>query len=240
MEFSDTNKKQGLIQDITFLTGVDTDAFTIEDRTRNINQWYSQVASWIFETDGRWQWDDTNHTDRPMATTGLVSGQQEYQILSASPDSGKDFLQLERVEIISSDDIKKKLYPLDQKDIRGRSLEEFLDENGTPQYFDLRGSSIFLYPASDYDKSSGLRIYFKRSPLEFSSDDTTKEPGFAKPYHRILSLGASYDWAVAKNENNVNMLRQELEQYKKGLKDFYRNRDKYEKLKINRVYKSYR
>jgi len=239
MKYSDETNLQGLIQDITFWTGADTSEYPLAERNRNINQWYLQTAAWIFEADGRWQWDDANQTNRPCATTNLVSGQKGYQVLTASPSSGKDWLQVDRVELTDENDNEYKLHPLDQNDT-GSALDEFMETNGTPKHYDFRGNSIFLYPASDYDKDAGLSIYFKRSPLQFESTDTTKQPGFASPYHRILSLGASYDFALSKGLKNTNSIRQELEILKKGLKDFYRNRDKYEKLQLKRVHKSYK
>ena len=54
MQFSDTTNNLGIIQDITFKTGVSTNQYTIADRTRNINNWYMRVTGWILEADGRW------------------------------------------------------------------------------------------------------------------------------------------------------------------------------------------
>lgn len=238
MKFNN-NTTDSLIADITFWTGSDLVEYSLDERTRNVNQWYLQTASWIFEADGRWQWDDANQTDRPCATTSLVSGQKDYQVLTANPNSTQDWLQVERVELLDENGDTYKLRPLDQKDISG-SLDEFMNTNGQPTYYDFKGNSIFLYPATNYAKENGLNIYFKRSPLQFISTDTTKQPGFASPYHRILSLGASYDFAVKMSLNNAGAIRQELEILKKGLKDFYSNRDKYEKLQLKRAYKSYK
>jgi len=45
--------------------------------------------------------------------------------------------------------------------------------------------------------SLGLMVRGKRLPSYFASDDTTKEPGFNPLYHNYLSIGASYDFALA-------------------------------------------
>lgn len=240
MEFNNTTNESGLIQDISFWTGVDLNEYTLKERTRQINQWYLTVVSWIFEADGRWQWDDANQTTRPCATANLVSGQQSYRVLRAIPSSSQDWLQVSRVEILDSNDNGIKLFPIDEKDIVGRDLNEFMNTNGIPQYYDFSGNSIFLYPATNYNKSNSLQIYFKRAPLKFNSTDTTKQPGFASIYHKILSLGASYDFALAKNLDNRDILRQEITVLKKGLKDFYSNRDKYEKTQLTRLKRNYK
>ena len=234
MTYTDINN------DISFITGTGTSEYEAADRVRNVNNWYLQVASWIFEADGRWQWDDANQTNMPSATTNLVSDQKDYLILAASPSSGQDWLQIDRVEITDDNDEQREIMPLDQTDLKGVALDEFMDTPQQPEYYDFRGNSIFLYPAPNYNKSGGLTVYFKRSPLLFATTDTTKQPGFATPYHKILSLGASYDWAVSKGDNNIDRIRQELEILKKGLKDFYSKRDKYEIPKLKRRYSSYK
>jgi len=239
MVYSDTSTNLGLIQDITFLTGVGTTQYTLADRTRNINNWYLKTTSWIITADGRWQWDDANQTDRPCATTDLVNGQQDYKVIIGSPSTTQDWLEIDRVEILDSNGDAKVLTPIDQNDI-GQALTEFLDTDGTPRYFDFRGGSIFLYSAPNYNSTGGLTIYFKRSPLLFASTDTTKRPGFATPFHKILSLGASYDWAMAKNSGNRDVIRQELEILKNELIDFYSKRAKYERPRLSRAYKNYK
>lgn len=240
MVFSDTTNSLGLIQDITFITGAGLSQYEIEDRTRNINNWYLQVASWIFEADGRWQWDDANQTDRPCATTNLVKDQKGYGILSASPSAGKDWLEIERVEITDENGEEREIRPIDQTDLEGIALDEFMDSSGKPEYFDFRGGSVYLYPASNYNKDDSLTIYFKRSPLVFSSTDTTKTPGFATPFHKLLSLGASYDWALAKGDTNVDRIRQEIEVLKQNLKNFYSKRSKYERPKLTHKYTNFK
>jgi len=113
-------------------------------------------------------------------------------------------------------------------------MDEFEETDGVPKYFDFRGASVFLYPAPNYSQASSLIAYFNRAPLAFTASDTTKKPGFASIFHRILSLGASYDWNLT-NKKDVNNLRQEIAVMEEDIKQYYSKRDKYEKKMLTRA-----
>jgi len=73
----------------------------------------------------------------------------------------------------------------------------------------------------------------KRLPSYFTADDTTKEPGFNPLYHSYLSIGASYDYALANGMNNkVNQFAPELTRYEADIADDYarRSRDSQPKM----------
>ena len=47
---------------------------------------------------------------------------------------------------------------------------------------------ITIYPSANYASTDGLKVYYDREAVEFATDDTTKTPGFASPYHEILPI----------------------------------------------------
>jgi hypothetical protein len=250
MVFSDTSTNLGLIQSITFLSGADLNSYLVADRTRNINDWYGKVVSWIFEADGRWQWDDSNQTNSPTATADLVSGQKDYLLLTASPTASQDWLRPLRVEILDENDNKIALTSLDLHDIPF-AYDDYYSTNGTPEKFDVRDNSLYLFPAPDYNKTNGLIVYFQRAPLLFAASDTTKKPGFASIFHKVLSLGASYDWLFSKGDSvKANQIKNEIEilnadgkvigGIRKDIINFYSKRNKYEKPVIRRAYSNYK
>lgn len=227
MQFSDTTNNSGLIQDITFLTGADTNAYTAAHRTRNINRWLYKAVLWIWEASGTWEYDDSNHTDLPIATANLVDGQQDYSLPTT-------LLKLFRVEVKDAAGNFYKLKPKDQSDI-SIALTEYEKTAGLPKYYDLIGQSLFLYPkpsSSSVTTASGLKIYLARDVDEFTTTDTTQEPGIAEPFHRILSLGAAYDFAVAKGMSQATAWRQEIEQLRQELESFYGDKHRDRKTKI--------
>ena len=177
---------RGLLNDIDFLCGTDATSYPTEDKIRNINQSYHEVSRLIREVEYGWQYDDINATDFPIATTSLVHGQQDYEL----PDGAQG---VEKVEVLNDIGDYHKLIQMDWHDIT-IAMSEFQERNGFPQYYDLIGDSVFLYPApssADVTTAAGLKMYFSRDITELVTTATTATPGFATPYHRILSLDAA-------------------------------------------------
>lgn len=209
MQFSDATSLQGLIQDITFWTGMSTSDYVVKDRTRNMNRWYYDVFTKILRTEGAWEFDDTDKTDLPIVTANLADGQEDYELpkslttnsytLQGGSTAGA-IIKIHRVEVKDANGNWVKLKQFDQRDVKG-SIQELMETSGTPRYYDIRGGSIFLKPApasAQVTLSAGLKLYIARELYTFIDTDTTREPGFAENFHRILSLGASKDWFDAK------------------------------------------
>lgn len=237
MQFSAITSKDGILQEIaTWCFGSssndDTTAYPLLDKTRNANRWYDRVVSLIMQADGNWEWDDINQTDLPVATTALVANQQDYGL-----DAAVQY-KLLRVEILNSDGDAKQLNAISQTDKRGTALTEYQETAGTPNEYDLVGNSIFLYPKPSYAKALGLKLHFQRGASYFASTDTTKEPGFNRMFHRILSFGPAYDYALANGlQSKINLYRDEIAQLEAGLIKFYsgRNRDAKIQLRLRKT-----
>lgn len=239
MPFSDTTNQQGIVQEINFLCNSDDNSYPINDKCRNVNRAYDKVVSRIFEADGRWEFDDQNATDLPVATTDLVANQQDYSF-------DVSFLIVERVEVMDTSGNWTALAPFNQADIvRGgipgyipsQSLTQFLSSPGIPQYYRKTANSIFLYPMSSYSQAASLKVYFQRNVSYFIPTDTTKVPGFASPFHRILSMEATLDYARAKNLDIglphgkiPNSFVSELQTLYSDLQDYYSRKSKDENI----------
>lgn len=89
----------------------------------------------------------------------------------------------------------------------------------------MRGDSVYLYPApatGSVTMTAGGRMFFSREVDAFTSADTTQEPGFAEPYHRIVSLGMSFDWLMVNGpREKATDARTEIEQLRSELREFY-------------------
>lgn len=204
LQFSDTTTKQGLIQECEYLVFGDSgygrisgDTDLLATFTRLINEALNKVATNIMQCDNRWQWDDNNNTDFPIATTNLVttlgSEQQDY----AFPVT---FLKISRVELLDNTGAWNLLKPIDQADLYDQSLTDFLKTAGRPLYYDKIANSVFLYPkplATAVTSAGGLKVWFQRPPSYFAASDTTKVPGFNSLHHRLVALIAARDYAMA-------------------------------------------
>jgi len=208
-----------------------TNVTSLSDATMVIfaNNALERVASIIMTLDGRWQWDDTNNTDLPIATTNLVSGQQDYSIASSH-------LAITGVELKDTSGNWVPLTPIDQNDIKyNPSTTDFMKGGGTPRHYDKAGVSIFLYPIPNFSQSASLKIRYQRGPSYFVAGDTTKQPGFNALYHDLIPLWISYNYALANSLSNANQILAEIQRKEEEMRCDYQMRNKDEPLKLKVV-----
>lgn len=225
MQFSDTALKQGLVEDIDYLCKTDATSYPLADKARNVNNAVDRVVGIIMSSDNRWQWDDTNNAAAPIGTINLVEGTDNYAIKDIT------YLKILRVEVLDVNGKYQLVKPIDKRDVQNQSMTEFLSTDGMPQYYDKLGNFMFLYPtpsASLVTLANGLKIYYQRDASAFVAGDTAKVPGFAKPFHKILSLDAALDYADV-NEFSANKIAR-WEKKKAELEtlmiEFYQTRDR--------------
>lgn len=231
MEFNNVTTKDGIIQDCEFwLFGgnygqISGNANLLATFTALSNRALDSVTTAILESDDRWEFDDTTYTDYPIATTDLVNGQRDY-VLSVS------HLKVIRVEWKDSNGNWVLGKPIDLLDITV-ARDEFLNTDAVPIYYDKLATSVFLYPAPNYDSTGGLRVYYQREPNYFTNVDTTKKPGFANICHRLVPLKACYDYAIANDQSKLAVLDKEITKRDLELRKFYGRRNKDEVLVLS-------
>lgn len=236
MVFSDTTDYQGLVQDIDFLLFGDGTTFnndySIEDRTRNINNAYNSVIADLFKADPNFMWDDTTNVDLPIATTTLVANQTNYQM----PDKS---LVVIRLRVHDKNGNMKTLEPVQRSELTDAELTE----TGEPRYYYKIDNAIFLAPVPDYGGAAGMELHFQRSGVYFADDDTTKTPGFASIFHNILSIKAALVYARANGmSEKVSVLKDMEQEIEHDIREHYQRRspDKPPSLKLkNRSVNSY-
>lgn len=235
MVFSDSAGKQGIVEEIDFLVNTDSVKFPIEDKTRIINRWYERTVGRILEADGRWQFDDTNYTDLPIGTTDINAGQQDYTFAT-------EHLRITRIEIKDPNGNWKWLEPVDQNDARRHSLTELGLATGVPCGYDKLSNSIFLISRPNYTSAGGLMAYFQRMAELFTVSDTTKQPGFASIFHRILALGPALEYAEANNlnGNKITAFNNEIIRIEEDIKGFYSKKSKDEQVSLKVKHVSFR
>jgi len=226
MQFSDTTNDDGIVQDIDFWAGTDSTSFPIKDKTRSANRALDKILALILQADGRWEYDDSNQTDLPIATANLVSGQRDYSI------SGATYLKITKVLVKDAAGNWDVLDPVDEHDQVARNIIE--DRiTGTPKRYIKKANSIFLGPEPSYSYTAGLKIHFQRNVVYFDTADTTEVPGFAAPFHRLISLYAAKDYCAANDFGarlaNIN---NEIKELEAGLVAFYTSRNRDERIRM--------
>jgi len=237
MQFNDVSTSQGIVQDVYFRTGTNSSTFPTADITRYSNEAMSRVAFLIITSDGRMKWDDSNHTDQPTSETALANGQKDYGLFSDTPSALQDWLEVERIEVLDEAGNAYTLDPIDKSDYT-TAESEFMKGGGVPRYFEVDGTQINLYPTPNYDKASGLIIYFNRAPSYFAAADTTKRPGFATIFHPYIPLYVSNVWNGTKKQDWS--LQSKLNQIEGDIQKFYSRRAKYDTPRLQRAVKKFK
>lgn len=210
------------------MAGADSNNFTIANFARLANRHYYRAVIDAWKCSDLWRFDDSNQSSnndddagKPVATSNLTNSTKTYALPTGA-------LRIRRVEVKDQAGNWQVVIPIAEQKIVGGE-EEFMETDGRPQYYVLEGDKLRLFPAPDNGVSvtltNGLRIFFDREVDEFTSADTTQEPGLPEPFHRILSIGAAYDFCLAKQKPQTNMLKMELEQLVSQLKEFFSVRE---------------
>jgi len=218
---STENKHESLYHDALGFVGIlDTSQFPITEFIRNANVWYRKGSIWINEAVGTWPWDDSNWTTLMETTSDLTAGTQYYTVPSGTR-------KIDRIEVLDSNSDYKLLKPLDKSQINV-AMSEFYKTDGMPKYYDLEGSKIFLYPtpaAASVTTTKGLKCFIIRDISPFGVTDTSTEPGFDNHFHRIVSLGAAYDYCVSNGiDDRKKGIRDEITELHKEINEHYGSR----------------
>jgi hypothetical protein len=218
------------------LSPTDTTSYPIADFIRSANLKTRDAAFLLWRNSSDWEFDDRNSTELPIGTTTLVAGQRDYSLPTTA-------LSIERVEVMDSNGDYQLLRQKDKSEVTDGPMLEAFEDDGMPEYYDLVGNSIFLYPApaaADVTTTKGLRLYLSRDIEEFSLTDTSTEPGFPKMFHPYVAYGCSVDYALAKNmgQQRIQMLQIGIARYEKMISDFYARRNKDKRVRIRPSTKS--
>lgn len=239
IQFNDTSTKQGLVQSAEITLFGDNGYGQISGNTNRLYQFTNLFNraldrhSFLAVTaDGRWQYEDNNHTDYAIATTSLVADQQSYEL-------NVDHLLIYRVEVLDESGNGVFIYPIDESSLKGISLSEYQSTAGTPMEYDKVGSTLFLYPKPSYTKASGLKVYYQRAPSYFVYSDTTKVPGFASVFHPYIYRSACLEYAITHNLKIAPNLKVLVDQDEQAIREFYSKRQKDERPVLRAKQHSY-
>ena len=100
-----------------------------------------------------------------------------------------------------------------------------LGTSGTPEYYDLLGSSLILTPTPNYSVTKGIEMQHQGTIEFFLPDDTDKEPGFDQMFHHLIPMWMCYFYAFSKRLDILNDLRQEIIVMENELKEHLNQRD---------------
>src|SRR3990167_10795290 len=210
MIFSDSTAKNGIIQQIEFLCRLPDGTITgtlLKQFTGRVNAAFDMLMPRLLSYSDQIRWDDINHTDQPIGTTNLVSGQADYKV--TEDDNALDILNLIAVRIYESASGTEykpliRMLPDDERALNALSPNPSI--SGIPTHFLYLGNKFFLYPEPNYAATNGIQLFFEREQSYFVSTDTTKEPGIPKPFHELLVLYPSLDYNAVYRSKEAQLL----------------------------------
>ena len=228
--FSNTTTKSGLIQKIEQYCGfndgdISGNTTRLAQFTGEINLALDNVFHIIFQTGGTWQFDDSNHTDYPIISTNLVSGQRDYSF--TTDGGGNLILDVYKVFVADSNGLFSEIEPVDVQSGGPSNYTDGLNTGGIPNTYDKTGNAVFLDPIPNYNYSAGLKIYINREGSYFTTSDTTKKAGFAGLYHDYLALRPSYFYCLRnKIFDLAERYKREMQEKEIAIADYYKARER--------------
>ena len=117
---------------------------TLTTYINNALDWYDDLA---FRSDTAWQRDDNKYTTFPNYTQDLVDDQDDYEL-------DDEFVKVLGVAVLNSDGKYYTVHPIDQRDT-AQPLESLYEAKGVPEYYDIIGDTVRLYPAPVTSEVSG-------------------------------------------------------------------------------------
>ncbi len=237
LQFSDTTTKKGILQLIErdlklgdgYITG---DAGRLLEFTADCNIEMDDIWAEIFECGGTWQFDDSNHTDYPIITTNLVSGQRDYTF--TTDEQGNIILDIYKVLVADENGVFHEVTPKDaQSDKDTSGFWDGQDTQGSPYEYDKTANGIFLRDIPNYNYTNGLKVYINREGSYFTSTDTTKKPGFHGTLHSLVALRVTMRNAWRNSLLNVNLVQAEINKKESSLKKIYGKRERDVRRRLN-------
>lgn len=201
-------------------------SYPLTDKVQDINLALSDAISLAIQTGGTWQFDDTNHTDYPIISTNLVSGQRDYTF--TSDEQGNLILDIYKVMVkISSDGDFQEIYPVDQQsDSDMESFYSGQNVTGIPSRYDKTANGFFLDCIPSYNSTNGLKVFISREGSFFNTSDSTKKPGIDPRVHEYLALVPSYKYARTNSLSNVSRLEKDMMNMEKKIEAVYAQRER--------------
>ena len=227
MQFSDTTNKTGILQRCELYNGLPDGAITGDTTlkayfTGLVNEAYYDVVMEILRSQDAWDFDDSNRTNFPVATTPLVASQRDYAF-----DAALGILKMKRVDITYDGTNYYPATPVDSSEfLFGVGNETLIDNNfsKTAPAYDLKANSMLVYPlpsAADVAAGGLIRIELVRKLDDFATSDTTQEPGIDRPWHDLIPLGASMKYSVIRNMENAKNLKTLYDEGLEKLRVYY-------------------
>lgn len=245
MQYNDTTNKNGIIQMIEKTTklGLGTISgnaapdYYLDYFTQLVNNWLGYTTSMIQGMSREAIYDDVNNTGFQTEEYNTVDDQQDYGL-----DSDISSIRIVEIRDATQADTTKGFSTIPFVEVRDRLGDRFGEDEGTPTGWWLEGRSIVFNVPTDTATVDVYRVTYDRHAHDFTTSDTTAEPGFDKQFQMILVYGPVLEWAMLKGKQETVALCREMlygvsptmPGLMKLMKKHYKNQIKELKRAVNR------
>lgn len=210
-------------------TDISGNSNLLKEFTADVNLALDDYFRLAITATGKWQLDDSNHTDYPVIYANIVSGTQDY---SFTADSSSNLIQdIYKVAILqtATATLYQEIYPIDaQSDDDAEYLVSDDTTGGIPDRYDKTANAIFLSPTPNYSVTNGIKIYINREPSYFVSTDTTKKPGFTIE-QSYFYMKPALEYARRKSLSNERKIKERVLEMERNIVDYYSKRSRDER-----------
>ena len=202
----------------------------------DLNITLDNIGTLILGSQDEADFDDTNYPDFPIKYDDLVAGQQMYNYPSR-------LLDIKRMELALDGSNWRKAQPIDIAEIDSHTEDNVnnLFNTETP-YYDMQYGFFFLYPVPQVDVTAGIKIWISRNVKSFELAELvagTVEPGFDRPFHLMLSIGAAYEFAKTNRLDVQEVLKRDWDEMAVRLRKHYGNKNKDRHWQLKPAYVDY-
>lgn len=218
MQWSDITNRTGLVQDVEDITGLGATGVTgntpvFQQICRFANDWNKKGTHYALLSNDGAELDDPAYSSLPSGTlTGLTT--RDYWV-----DSAYKMLKIKLLNVSYGGTNYFPATPIDSRNeiyenhaVKDPGIDNYFSRSA-PRY-DLLANGFKLYPKfTQVEVNAGAKVYieFFRSPREFATTSTDSyEPAFESQFHRLVSLGASFDYAKLYKPDLVPSLRLDI------------------------------
>lgn len=244
IQFNDTTNLRGLVQMYEREIGKDRgyvsdNTARLKEFTADVNNAWDTFLSLALPASGTWQYDDSNHTDYPIITADLTSGQRSYTF--GSDEQGNLVLDFYKVLVADSTGVFHEINAKDaQKDPNTQAFWDGHNTTGQPTAYDKTANGLFFDLVPNYTVEDGIKIYINREASYFTSSDTTKKPGCPGILHAWFHIEPAWNYARQKDKERYNRLTQAKLDLEETIKAHFSRRTRDEKPRLVPAYQDNR
>lgn len=206
------NTQSEQISHLKYLTG-QTNLQEV-DAVRMLNLGLDHYTYLAITSDGNWQFDGSEQSDVPRATTTLSTGEVNLQLPT-------DLLAIAQVTIINSDGNKNVIRPYDQNKRLYPTPKS--TDTGTPSAYDLEGRTIYFnaYANEDYT----VEVKYSRKPVRLEVGNSTQVLGIPSIHMEYPTLFAATRVGMGLSDTTLVAYRDSLEKMEKEIRRYFDKRD---------------